>query len=137
METHHRVNSTRINPFHAIETQIVHQSIEQELSTPFETLEHFESAPIHEPTYIDVPPNVYEQAMTHTSEIRHHRDTGIPKPENPPPNYPHRKFKDVFHYKDFVDGSKMIESSKRTSLLWKDMLNIQRKEYSRVEMLPA
>nr|CDS33273.1 expressed protein [Hymenolepis microstoma] len=90
------------------ETQIVHQSIEQEPSTPFETLEHFESAPIHEPTYTDVPPNVYKQAMTHTSETRYHRGTGIPKRESPPPTYPPRKVKDAFHYKDFVDERKCL-----------------------------
>lgn len=67
----------------------IHQSMEQELSTPFETLEPIEAPPIEEPTYTNVPQNVYEQAMTHTPEIRHH-GTKIPMPKNQHANYPSR-----------------------------------------------
>ncbi|VDL58349.1 unnamed protein product, partial [Hymenolepis diminuta] len=63
--------------------------MEQDLSTPFETVEPFDPPPVEEPTYTDVPPKMYEQAMTHTPRIRHH-GTKIPMPKNRHANYPTR-----------------------------------------------
>ncbi|VDL59039.1 unnamed protein product, partial [Hymenolepis diminuta] len=74
---------------HQTHTQVVHQSIEQELNTPLGTVEAFDPPPIVEPSYTDVPPKMYEQAMTHTPRIRHH-GTKIPMPKNRHANYPSR-----------------------------------------------
>lgn len=75
---------------HQTEAQMVHQSMEQELNTPFETLEPIEAPPIEEPTYTDVPENVYEQAMTHKPQIHRHYTSGIPIPAYSGPSYPSR-----------------------------------------------
>nr|CUU98102.1 hypothetical transcript [Hymenolepis microstoma]CUU98123.1 hypothetical transcript [Hymenolepis microstoma] len=44
---------------------------------------------MEKPAYTDVPPEMYEQAVTHTPHIRHH-GTKIPLPEKPHTNYPTR-----------------------------------------------
>ncbi|KAM3180374.1 hypothetical protein ACTXT7_016400 [Hymenolepis weldensis] len=63
--------------------------MEQELSTPFETLEPFDPPLIEQLTYTDIPPKMYEQAMTHKPHIRNH-GTKIPMPKKPHANYPTR-----------------------------------------------